>query len=537
MHQHGLMRTARFVATRGMIVLGILVFGVLMGAASAILPPSMILIPLLPLLLMAGLVLWAMPSLRRVPYGAFRVSFFVLVAALTSIAPYVAIDPPGLPWISVVRVAMGVSIILFLLCISGSTEQVRALRDIQRGGRPISTFVIVLLLTYLFAIPLAHAVGTAASGLADRFTYWYLPFAMTLLAIRDDRDVRRLLLLLAGTAIFLLGIALWEYRIERSVYLYVTHSSMFSGNPIMDLVAQGKYRHGDYRVRGPFMVSLSFAEYLAIIAPLCLYIAATARSLGGKAFGAIAYLAAVVTILLTGTRGGPICLVIGTGSLIFFYMVSLLRRRGSGILGPLLASLYVSGAAVFVLLVVFSRRLWILFFGSGEAAASTDSRRIQWEMAWPRILENPLTGHGAGSSGEVVGFVAPNGTVTVDSYLITILVDVGFPGFIAFFGMIILAAWFGVRLYLKAPTRETGALMAIASSLIGYGVYRTVLSQTENHTILFILVGVITGALYRARQEAKDRAAAAAPNPDITPPRSRPPRPALSAPSLPRRAP
>ena len=47
----------------------------------------------------------------------------------------------------------------------------------------------------------------------------------------------------------------------------------------------------------------------------------------------------------------------------------------------------------------------------------------------PKILARPLTGYGWGMSGEVVGFYNAAGVPSVDSFALTLLIDMGIPGF------------------------------------------------------------------------------------------------------------
>ena len=131
-----------------------------------------------------------------------------------------------------------------------------------------------------------------------------------------------------------------------------------------------------------------------------------------------------------------------------------------------------------------------MVFGGGETAGSTDARVIQWELAKPHILSNPITGHGQGTAGDVIGFMSGNFT-SVDSYVLTLLVEVGVPGFMFFFGMIACGIWIGLRQYLTNPNRWAALGGPIACSLIAFAVYRLALSQRENHTLFFLLVGVV----------------------------------------------
>jgi O-antigen ligase len=117
-------------------------------------------------------------------------------------------------------------------------------------------------------------------------------------------------------------------------------------------------------------------------------------------------------------------------------------------------------------------------------------RLLQWEMALPHIIANPVTGHGIGNSGEIVGY-GGGGVFSVDSYPITLLVELGVPGLLLFYCMIGFAIWIGLRLYLTDMNEKAAVAGPLACSLVAFAAYRTALSQQENHTLVFMLVGLM----------------------------------------------
>ena len=83
------------------------------------------------------------------------------------------------------------------------------------------------------------------------------------------------------------------------------------------------------------------------------------------------------------------------------------------------------------------------------------------------------------------------GIASVDSWLISTLVETGVPGFVFFFGMAIFAAWRGLRLFLFDPSKGAAAAGALACSLIAFVTQRFVLSQRESFTTIFIMIACI----------------------------------------------
>ena len=80
---------------------------------------------------------------------------------------------------------------------------------------------------------------------------------------------------------------------------------------------------------------------------------------------------------------------------------------------------------------------------------------------------------------------------SIDSYVISLLVETGLPGFVFFTGIACLPIWYGVRAYLTNSS-ESGALGgSLACSFIAFTLYRLVLSERENHFLIYCLLGIV----------------------------------------------
>ncbi len=151
-----------------------------------------------------------------------------------------------------------------------------------------------------------------------------------------------------------------------------------------------------------------------------------------------------------------------------------------GLVGAMGAMAFV----VIVALILYWPRAHNMVLGGGSAAASTNGRWVQWAAARPLIIENPITGHGFVTGGYDIGS-------SIDSYVISLLVETGIPGLVFFAGIVCLPIWYGVRAYLT-DLSEKGALAgALACSFIAFTFYRLVLSQRENHLLIFCLLGIV----------------------------------------------
>ena len=134
---------------------------------------------------------------------------------------------------------------------------------------------------------------------------------------------------------------------------------------------------------------------------------------------------------------------------------------------------------------MLSHQVHDMVLGGAAQSSSTDARYLQWAAGTPFIKSNPITGHGFGLGGLIIGLGG------IDSYILSLVVETGIPGLVFFVGLLVLPVWYGLRNYLSDMS-ETGALAgALACSFIGFIMNRLVLSQKENHMLIFSLLAIV----------------------------------------------
>jgi O-antigen ligase len=196
-------------------------------------------------------------------------------------------------------------------------------------------------------------------------------------------------------------------------------------------------------------------------------------------------------VYASGSRGAVLGLSIAIPLTIALWIARYLKNNPNSLVGPIVMVSLTGLVLGVITLALAWRRFQVLFTGGAEGASSTDTRFAQWQLAQKWIISNPVTGHGSGLSGPLVGFYNPGGTVpSVDSYIISLLVEVGFVGFLSFFGMLVAAICVLVYVYLTDNEESSNCAGAIAAALTSFMIYRLALSQRENHVLLFLLVGI-----------------------------------------------
>ena len=169
-------------------------------------------------------------------------------------------------------------------------------------------------------------------------------------------------------------------------------------------------------------------------------------------------------------------------------------------LAPATAGL--AGAIAFVAVigsVMFVGRAHNLVLGGAAQAGSTEARYGQWVAATPFIKSNPITGHGLSLGGSII-------QGSIDSYVVSLLVETGIPGLVFFAGLLLLPVWYGVRSYLSDMSESGAVAGALACSFIAFTANRLVLSQKENHMLIFSLLAIVVVLNYEyARKRVPER--------------------------------
>jgi O-antigen ligase len=148
----------------------------------------------------------------------------------------------------------------------------------------------------------------------------------------------------------------------------------------------------DSRLAGPFTAVGMTAEYLVIQIMLLLHMYMHESKKTKKVFVASVAMANLAFLVATGNRGGFLILVLGVILYLFWF------RRELG-LGKLLASAAVGGvmlAVMSVIVVTFTdfNVLYERLMGTEVREGLPDSRSVIWPLAWERIQDAPVIGHG-----------------------------------------------------------------------------------------------------------------------------------------------
>jgi hypothetical protein len=476
------------------------------GLAFALTAPFQVMPMIAPLVIVAFLIIWVLPSGSYAPTGAMEPLLLAFLAALVLWPNYIAVALPHMPWLTLLRIIVTPMIIILLVSLSVSARFRRQLGGTINTDPVLWRMLLAFVLLQTFSLALTKDPGLSLNRYFVAQTNQTAIFVVSCFVFTapgfTERWVR-MLLLLAYVACFF---GLWENAIAALPWAGHIPPLFKVDGDLVDHVLAGAARSaiGVHRVQSVATTPLGLAELLGLTAPFAVHLMIERRPLVIRLLAAAYLPLALYLILLADSRLGIVALI---GAILFYILIwgaLQWRRNKDSLLAPALVMVYPAIFTSVILASFFVGKLRNKVWGSGGAQASTDAREAQWKLATPKILTHPL-GHGIGQSAGAVGFRSPNGMGTLDSYYITILMDFGVIGFVLFFGLFIRAAWMGGKVVVTLrPRGELTMLLPLVVSLMIFVVIKSVFSQAANHPLVFMMLGAVVALTYRAQTEAQD---------------------------------
>jgi hypothetical protein len=473
--------------------IGLVFTCIIYGFFVAVLPPAFYVYMGMPIAIIALLAIWVLPDRGAIDTGGLEWLVFAYWVGFILWPNYLAISFPGLPWISMRRLIGGPMTLVLLISLSTSRSFRQQILEVCRKN------VLLTRLFIGFTVVQAVSLGVSKTPVASMMIFISNQMMWTAVLFacipifqkpeRFQKWVRITCAMAVVTAV--IGIIEWPgghllWRDHIPSFLKVDDASV-----LRTLEGQFNIGSGAYRAASTFGLSLMFAEYLAMAVPFLLHYIFEARRVRTRLILVGCYGVVLGGLICAGTRLGMVGFLVAH---IMYLIIWAVRRRGK-LRQSLVAATIIYGYptlfCILVAAVLGIHRIRRVFLGGGEHQASTNARFDQWSMGWPKIFASPVFGHGSGRSGEVLGYMSPGGDLTIDSYFLTILLEFGIVGFICFFGMVIVAMVQGLRICLTEGSEDAALVGCAAISLGAFLFIKLVLSQADNHSMTFFLIGAI----------------------------------------------
>jgi len=502
--------------------IGLALFCLFYGFAFALTAPYLLVPFVVPIVVLVLLSIWALPDAPHAPTRSMEFCFAAVLISRILWPNYLAVELPGLPWITILRLAGVPMAFLLLICLSTSAQFRSELGQSLRAAPGLFTCTVGLMICEFATLPLSeHVTASLQLALLDLVYMVAMVFIGAWLGRIPGRASRYVdLLLLLAVPIMLMTVL--EVRQQNLLWNGHVPSFLKINDPaairMMSSVTRGTT--GEYRTKATFTTALGLAEYLAILTPFFIHKVVRSSSVTVRLLSTLALPLSFYCILTTQARLGVVGFLASCLLYILFWGIGRFTSKRGDLFGAAVVYGYPAFFAAFMVAVFSVHRLRILVLGGGEAQSSNEARASQISTGIPNIFRNPI-GHGVGEAANYVGTYGGGDFITIDNYYLTLGLDVGIIGlgmFIGMFACSVFATSRSISKYYSIPEDELSLLTPTAVSICAFLVIKSVFSQTDNHMLLFALLGISAGLIYRVKA-----AGAAATAADRAQPRSHTP--------------
>jgi hypothetical protein len=470
--------------------------GAVYGRLYATLPPEKLLALLVPLALMALLVVWVLPDTHTPPSKAmarFLLGFFAVSVAWPD---YLALQLPGLPWISFRRLFVGPMCLLLLVCLSTSADFRKKMRETLASEPLLWKLLVAFAIAQMLSIANARDIIGAVKNFVNYQIAWTGVFFAAVYAFRDEGLSEKYLKLFLMAAVFIAGIGVLELHNHAVLWKYTVPSFLQVDLTEMAGALDSPLRFGQFRVKSVYNQPLPFAEVMALSVPAVLYFAFTAKTLRTRlVFIAIDLFVAYV-LTLPQSRLGLIGFFISHALFVLVWAGRIWLRNKFSIVGPTITMAYPVMLLAIAAAVMSVGSIREKVIGGRETAYSDQTRKLQKKLSRYVILRSPLIGYGPRQGGNAIPQTG-GGRASIDNYFLSIALDYGFLGFIPFYWMLLLAMHRAFMIAIRDVTRDNNIALVILTTLTSFLMIKGVLSEDDNHSIAFLMLGMLMALLWR----------------------------------------
>ncbi len=489
----------RHTLRKGAVIALIILIGMIYGLLLSIFPLFLYLYLAVPVGILALIVIWALPENDNVPAKTINWLFFAIFTTICVWPNYIAIAIAGLPWITFTRLWAIPMALLFVISLSLSPRFRREAGEWFQTSPWLLRAMLVYIALSVLTLPKSPFPFTTFNRVLINQIEWTTVFFVSCYIFRTAGRAMTWARMFCGLAVFQSFFCIAELINGRVPWAnHIPSFFKVQGDLIEAILAGGsRSATGEYRIQSIFTTSLSFAEFIALSTPFVLYFLVSAKRQVIQ-IALLLYLPFSFWIILkTDSRLGVIGFFASLFLYALFWGIKRWQQDRQTLIAPAIVISYPIALASFFALSLIWRRLEVMVWGGGPQQASNEARRVQWVGAWRALKEWPL-GNGIGSSGVMVGYYDASGNLSLDSYYITMLMDLGIIGFVAFFGMFAMAAFKSVKVGLVTKDEEIELLLPLGIMLTVFIITKGVLSQEDNNTLMFIALGAAVALFHRA---------------------------------------
>lgn len=349
--------------------------------------------------------------------------------------------------------------------------------------------------------------GQVAGTVLD-FFYVGSWFISSMIVFADERMRAALPYYMLGGVLIATLFGLLEYQSGTPIAVTLGLAGQnLQLNQFTDELARG----GAARIRSVFVHPIMYGQTLGALTPFALFFL-LGRGLRNKVLGLVMLASIGLSLLLCNARSPLVVTAVAAIGFMAVYLFDLRRR------GRLFFAMLGLAGAIMATPVAIGYLEQLQAGRTAEEASSTTGRTVQMNRGLSAISRSPITGFGYGTAIEYASTTnTSSGRQSVDSYVLSVLVESGYVGFFIFVAMLAAMALQGARAIYTTPwDRERTVNCAAFASIFALVAGLLVVSITDTLSIIFQMAGFLVAAsavpalVQRDQRRARARAEAMA---------------------------
>jgi len=428
-----------------------------------------------------------MPQLENYPHRML-LNMFILWMFLSVAWPYFVVVDLSAADLHPSRLLLVVIVVLwvyfFLKC--------KAFRKNLTQYRLLNRFFIVFIVFYLFTqmsgIVFSAYPVNALNGFFKSLTEVIIPTLLAFMVIKTRAAVEFIVNVLILISFFVAIVGVWEYYSNSPFWLMVLPEFLKGSAEHIQSALSPTLRDGEYRLKSIFAHPLSMVQYQAVAVPLIIYRLILTKSVILRLLLTLLLFLTIFVMFESGSRSVIPALIAQIGVALVAIAITVIINKKGSFLQWMYVSMFPFMAVLGSLVLIKGRGL---FMGGSDLEYSSSMARFEmWNLGLERIMSNPLAGvfgFGQGSSTDIVNW---NGGASIDSYILTVLIDNGILGLIAFVLMNLITVILAYRVWSKLGARDHLPL-AIVAAMAGYLVIALISSLNHVLHIFYLMIVLI----------------------------------------------
>lgn len=421
-------------------------------------------------------------------------SFILYITSSLLWPRYVALWIPGLPSINLQRIATAFSLTMIAVSLLyGKWFRNEIFKSIKNNAIiwiSIFTFVIFRFLS-IFS---SQDTGTSTYQYINEI-FVHVIFIVAGVAIGSDVTRARWFALTITICFYIATIiGAIEYILGKNLFANFVDPT----NAYVQWALSEKVRGGGYRSQSTFGHPLTYAEFASVGFCFAVYISSKTKKSFWKYLGiTTAFLCATSAVITSGSRAGYGVFAV-TASLIALapLLNAIFRKKLNLKMVTIWAFLSI------LLAIIFTAAALIIYehgFGEKSYAISNNARALMYERGLYLATKSPIFGYGLGMAADTIGIRSGNGVsqYTIDSLLLSLLVDSGVFVIISFFSVCIISTARSFSSAFKGNEENWFFWYALGSSILSMLLFKSILSLPDNNFLLFSLIGLSVCGIQR----------------------------------------